>query len=961
MTFAPSVLPGLLLLAAQLLVLATFGYVVARVALHQRHVLLALAQGLVIGPALWGLLANFILKLFPGQAGSLASWSLTLVLTAALARRSAHSLHVPARTLAGFSLATLGLFWAALACRQLLSIPDEDIHLAISSTIRVGQFPPVLSWIPDQPLPYHYGVDLLIALLTPPAGPDLAFTTEILGAYIWTGFAMVIAAVLLRHGGKGALVLAPLALTAGAWSLIWYTQPPDIARVLIPAGIPTAGIRATLTEVYWPSVSLPWEWPGEASPPNVWKPPFVHTYALALVVLERAADAASRRRWSTWPLALLVGFMGLMAEEVALVVLGLWVALEIIALRRTHRVRAGTRRASFGASAGPVLAAILLAAGGGVVTSLLTGVEGKDLSLGWHADAWSRRPLGTFATFPGSVGLVGLGVIPVALAAVLLARRNYLVLALAAASAALFLAALVLRYEPAGEVTRLDGHARNLALLALLVGLGIRLRSLRTNWRLAVLAAVAVLAVWPTIALPARSMAAAVGRGVHLTNAQPGEREFAEWVMGRAAIKPLRSERIATYIRTQTSIDDRIFSPQPHAMTVSTGRPNASGFPTLIHLFAVTGAEYEDALGFLEPTAIQRLGFTYLHASEEWVEGLPDRAKAWLRDPDLFELLLRDERDALYRILPTFLRLNPLPDRQSYEALRRLVPDGSTVNVPTPTSPLTAIRVASVLPHTRILGTLDPHIHYSLTNIPTEPLAGQLPDIVVVERDVSFDIGTVDFIPIWWNDAAVAYATRAELAVGVDAPPQSRHQVTVRLSNVRQEDSQITFTTHVTNHAPNQWTGQDWLLVRIEATSWKLPSQYESDGYTLVGTRWFGGQISPDVVDSSNTYRFDASKSQLEVQNPIHGFVVPPTSGGELKPGSYVLVARLTREYLQAAIIPVLEIVVTDSGHASLTAYEGERHVSVKACPERLRIAALGATLCRHLELQASPLASLQP
>ena len=960
MTVEPMVLPGLFLLAAQLLVLATVGFVVARVVFGQTDNRLALAQGLVIGPALWGLLANFILHLIPGLAGALCTWVVTLALAVALAHHVPNALRVSLRTIAGFSLASLAVFWVALASRQLLSIPDEDIHLAISATIRAGQFPPVLSWIPEQPLPYHYGADLLIALLTPPAGPDLAFATEILSAYIWTGFAMVIATVLVRHGGNGALVLAPLALTAGAWSLIWYTQPPDIARILVPAGIPTAGIRSTLAEIYWPSVSLPWEWPGEASPPNVWKPPFVHSYALALVVLERATAASERRR-RTWPLALLVGFMGLMAEEVALVVLGLWVVLEAIVLLRSHEISALTRRALLRASAGPVLAAILLAAGGGVVTSLLTGVEGKDLSLGWHADAWSRRPLGTFDVFPGSIGMAGLGVIPAALAGALLARRNHLVLALAAASAVLLLAALVLQYEPAGEVTRLDGHARNFALLAVLIGLASRLRTFRPRWRLAALAALAALVVWPTAALPAHNMAAAVGRGVHLANAQPDEREFEAWVMGRAAIQPLRSDRIATYIRTQTAIDDRVFSPHPHSITISTGRPNASGFPTLIHLFAVTGAEYEDALGFLEPTALQRLGFTYLHATDDWVEKLPERAQAWLSNPHLFELLLRDDRDALYRIQPAFLQLTPEPDPRSYEALRRLVPDGSTVNVPTPTSPLTAIRVASVLPHARILGTLDPHIHYSLTNIPTEPLAGRLPDIVVVERDISFDIDTQGFTPIWWNGAAVAFATRPELATTVDPPPLPDQYVSVRLSNVQQSDSLIGFTAHVTNHAPDEWTGQDWLLVPLEESPWSLPRGFESDGYTIVGTRWFGGQISPDIRDSSHTYRFDTSTGQLELQDPARGFTELPTSGVQLNPGDYVLVARLQREYLQAAIIPVLRIRVRESEPATLQAYSGERRVSVKACPERLRIAALGATLCRNLELRASPLASKRP
>ena len=226
MTFVASVLPGLLLLTAQLLVLAAVGYVVARVALHQRSTPLALAQGLVIGPALWGLLANFVLHVIPGLAGALATWIVTIALAAALARHAPNTLRMSLRTLAGFSLATLAVFWVALASRQLLSIPDEDIHLAISATIRAGQFPPVLSWIPDMPLPYHYGADLLIGLLTPPVGPDFAFTTEVLSAFIWTGFVLVVANALMRHAGVSALVITPLLLTAGAWSLIWYADAP---------------------------------------------------------------------------------------------------------------------------------------------------------------------------------------------------------------------------------------------------------------------------------------------------------------------------------------------------------------------------------------------------------------------------------------------------------------------------------------------------------------------------------------------------------------------------------------------------------------------------------------------------------------------------------------------------------------------------------------------------------------
>ena len=242
MSVDPSVLPGLVIVALEFLALAAFGFVVARVALGHTDDRMALAQGLVIGPALWGLLVNFVLHLLPGLAGAVAGWAIMLTIGASLAWRVPSVRRLPRRTVAGFAAATLAVFWVALASRQLLSIPDEDIHLAISATIRAGQFPPVLSWIPDMPLPYHYGADLLIGLLMPPVGPDLAFTTEVLGAYIWTGFIMVIATAVMRHGRTSALVLVPLLVTAGAWSLIWYADAPSILKVAVPAGIPGAGI-----------------------------------------------------------------------------------------------------------------------------------------------------------------------------------------------------------------------------------------------------------------------------------------------------------------------------------------------------------------------------------------------------------------------------------------------------------------------------------------------------------------------------------------------------------------------------------------------------------------------------------------------------------------------------------------------------------------------------------------------
>ena len=102
MTLDPPVLPGLFFLAAELLVLTAFGYVAARVALRQTDGRLALAQGLVIGPALWGLIVNFVLYLLPGLAGAVAVWVVMLACGAVLAWRAPSALRLPLRTVVGF-------------------------------------------------------------------------------------------------------------------------------------------------------------------------------------------------------------------------------------------------------------------------------------------------------------------------------------------------------------------------------------------------------------------------------------------------------------------------------------------------------------------------------------------------------------------------------------------------------------------------------------------------------------------------------------------------------------------------------------------------------------------------------------------------------------------------------------------------------------------------------------------
>ena len=413
MTVDPAVIPGLLLLAAEFAALAVVGFVVARVALRQDDDRVALAQGIVIGLALWGLITNFVLYAVPGLAGAAVGWGLTLILGTVLAWRARRAISLRPRVAAAFAAAFLVLFWLALASRQLLESPDPMLHLGLAAWIRAGGFPPELPWNPGLVVRYHHAADLLVGLLTPPVGPDLAFVQELLGAYAWTSLALVVVTALLRRGSwRVALVIAPLLLTAGAWT--WTSLGGGILQGPVPAGLPAAGFGASLADIYWPSAGSS----GALEPTalhDIWTPAFTFGYALAFVVLERAARSERLSWLGTLTLGVLVGFIGILATSLVPVVLVLWAALAAVHVMRTRCAQAAVR-----SGAGLALAGLLLLGGGGAFTGILDVAPPSGLELAWDVNPRHWEALGTFDARPGGVGLLGLGPIVVAGVAVLL-------------------------------------------------------------------------------------------------------------------------------------------------------------------------------------------------------------------------------------------------------------------------------------------------------------------------------------------------------------------------------------------------------------------------------------------------------------------------------------------------------------------------------------------------------------
>lgn len=931
MTIDPAVIPGLLLLAAELLALAAVGYVVARVGLRQTDDRLALAQGLVIGLALWGLTVNFLLHVFPGLAGALAGWIVVLSLGIGMAWRQRRDLSVAPRTIAGFGLAGTAIFWVALASRQLLIIPDHILHTMMPATIRAGGWPLTLGWSPDLELAYHHGIDLLVGLLTPPAGPDLAFTTELLGAYAWTSLTLLAGSLLLRRGSwAGTLAVMPLLLAPGAWTLVFGEQP-FLVKFPIPVDVPVAGVRAALAEIYWPAVELPWGSEQQGVPPNIWKPAFALSYCLAIVVLERVAAGAHRFRMGTLTLAGLVGFLGLLDETVAPVVLGLWIVIAAAGVFRARGERRPYPAAVLNAASGPLLATALLLAGGGVFTGILTGSSGSgELTLGWPLDPRTRAAVTSVASLDAGLGLVSLGSLVVAGVAILIDRRNRLALFLVAATGVFLLAALVLRYDVAPhDIGRFDGHARNFALLALLVALSARLATLRQRWRYAAAAFIFVLITWPTVATEARKLRLAIGHGVQIANATPESRKFDAfyWWMGRYPQEQFPSDRIAAWIRRRTDVDARILSPAPYALTIATGRPNASGFADFLHTRPYTGSGYLDALRHLEPAALRRLEIEYVHASDDWTSDLPARAMRWLADPEFFQPLIRDGAHTLFRVQPAFLALDVTPAPESYEALRGAVPAGSSVYLSPASGSLNTFRAVAVLPHARLLGSPDRAALHLQADIPSTPISGQTADVVVTAAQLGPSmVGPDARRPVFWNEEIAVYAPVGAIAP-VREPPLRPFMV--RLRDAEETDGRLGFTATLSDSSGKGWTGQDWLVVPADDSPWALPRIRPTDP----AAQWYAGQASPEPGSVTHRYEFDPQAVTLSLRDSPADAVQLDSSGDRLDSGVWILAVRLRSEYQLAGFIPVAKVVVTESGSVSYEAYEGEYGVQPSPRP----------------------------
>ena len=155
------------------------------------------------------------------------------------------------------------------------------------------------------------------------------------------------------------------------------------------------------------------------------------------------------------------------------------------------------------------------------------------------------------------------------------------------------------------------------------------------------------------------------------------------------------------------------------------------------------------------------------------------------------------------------------------------------------------------------------------------PLRSRVPDVVIFPEGSSsfFDAGIRDFPPIWksseiiWQShGLVAYSTNAAVALPTNLSrlPEAETRFTLRLSDFHTSADTIAFTATFIDDAPHQWTGQDWLLIPLDNTSWALPTTVESDRHTVSGgAQWHSGQIVPGRGSTTHEFEFDPSAWSL--------------------------------------------------------------------------------------------------
>ncbi len=906
-------LPGFSLLAVEIGAIAVLGYVVVRGLMGQAAGYLAAFQGLIVGLALWGVLMNAAFYVLPGVYGLILAWLVAAVLTATLIWKRRVEPRPTLSAAASFAAIFIAVFWISLSARQLLWVPDIGAHIPLTASMMAGNFPPTFPWNPNEPAFYHYGPDLIIGGLEAGTGLGYVLVTEVLGALSVTTLFLIVGGLIGRNRPLSALIVTvPLMLSAGAWTLVMVGDQPWPVSAVLPVGLPQAGIRASLAEVYFPGAGIPWMSPVVASPPNIFNPSFPMSYALLLVLTERLLARRSRSAVGTATAAVVGAFLILTDEPIFAAFALIWTIVVAVRWMRT-RVRRIPDLA-YGSAGIALLIGLAVIYGGVMFDSALRNESAQSgLSIVWP-DSLDRIQLVSLKRLPGNLGVLSVG--PIALVGLVALgwRAGATAPLLATSGLAMLVASWFVRYEFSGsDALRLHGHIRSLLLLASILVVANYLGRLNRRPRVAAGAILAGLVVWPTIASPGADLWFALKSGPQFATPAAERRRIHEGIMGRAELSNDLGP-VVSFIRNQLERDASILSPNPSELAIASGRPAPSGYVGFTQYLGLLGPEYVDAIEFLDPEAIRRLGVGYVHSTPEWIDRLPVRSKNWLLNPEYFRVLIQSDQGSLYQILPLFKGLNAGSDARSFIALRRLAGSGAKIYIPPAVHPLERLSMAAALQDARLFGELgDPaHVRSDLGFV---PYAGEEVDFVVLPANLApTGLRPDRRSPVWSRDANSVYAVGdIEHAAGV----QEFAPLLVDIEESRTGEGTVRFTVKFEVGDQTGWTGQDWILIGDDRTQWAVPA--------LLGRaeHWYSGQVNPSSRNLRVEYDWDVAAGALQWSTGVGSPRVAQSSASNLAEGSYVLAMRLTLEGRERSILPILRVHASLSGAFSFEFFEG--------------------------------------
>ena len=110
---------------------------------------------------------------------------------------------------------------------------------------------------------------------------------------------------------------------------------------------------------------------------------------------------------------------------------------------------------------------------------------------------------------------------------------------------------------------------------------------------------------------------------------------------------------------------------------------------------------------------------------------------------------------------------------------------------------------------------------------------------------------------------------------------------------------------------------------------WALPRIRPTDP----AVQWFAGQARPRPGSITHRYEYEPQAVTLTLLDAQPEPIRLDSSGDRLDPGVWILAVRLRSAYQLSAFIPVVKVVVSQSGDVSYEVYEGEFGVNPSPRP----------------------------